>query len=181
MLQPSAPLSCCCRGRFEFCWISAQIEWFDLCFVVDFFFPKRPITMKSQAVLAALQVAPGHSSSTVYLLKKSKQTLGSTSRQLQPLREGRGAAAGRCSSEGKGRFIPRAEGGFPPAFSAGLQSGTLVGRTFQSVVAGAGAVSAVTAIAFVPWEHLTTMLPGSSQPHGLTEFCSNCTNRDLIQ
>lgn len=95
-------------------------EWLDLCFVVDFFSPKRSIMMKYQAILAALQVAPGHSSSTVYLLKKSKQTLGSTSWQLEPLREGKGAAAERCSSEGKGTLIPRAEGGFLPAFSARL-------------------------------------------------------------
>lgn len=39
--QPSTPLSCCCRGGFDFCWISAQIEWFDLCFVVDFCFPQE--------------------------------------------------------------------------------------------------------------------------------------------
>lgn len=101
--QPSVPLSCCCcQGGFEFCWISAQIEWLDLCFVVDFFSPKRSITMKCQAILAALQVAPGHSSSTVYLLKKSKQTLCSTSWQLEPLREGKGAAAERCSQREKG-------------------------------------------------------------------------------
>lgn len=98
---------CCCWEGFDFCWTSAQIEWFDLCFVVDLFSPKRSLTMKSQAMLAALQVAPGHSSSTVYLLKQSKQTLGSTSLQLEPLREGKGAAAERCSSEGKGTLIPR--------------------------------------------------------------------------
>lgn len=76
--------------------------------------------MKSQAMLAALHVAPGHSSSTVYLLKQSKQTLGSSSWQLEPLRKGKGAAAERCSSEGKGTLIPRAEGDFLAAFSARL-------------------------------------------------------------
>lgn len=146
LLQLSVPLELLPPPRriwFLFDFSTNGVVCFAFC-CFFFFFPKTAVTVKCQAIPAVLQMAPGHSNRTVYLLKNQH---GNPWQHL--LAAGAPEGRQRCCcgrmlpQRGRGhRFLGRRKVLDLPSSSARLQSGTLAGMVLPSIVRDAGAQAA---------------------------------------